>query len=61
MKGQNSDEENKEPILPLAAVNELKPLNSTEREMVPLDKHKLEVDQRVRRQRFLKIYFHYVI
>ncbi len=47
-KDQNNDEENKEPIPILASVNELKPLNTSEREMIPLDKHKLEVEQRVR-------------
>jgi len=48
LKDQNNDEENKQPILMLAAVNELKPLNPPEREMVPLDKHKLEIEQRVK-------------
>jgi hypothetical protein len=47
LKDQNNDEENRQPILTLAAVNELKPLNPPEREMIPLDKHKLEVEQRV--------------
>ncbi|CAF1134069.1 unnamed protein product [Rotaria sordida] len=46
LKDQNNDEENKQPIPTLAAVNELKPLHLSEREMVPLDKHKLEVEQR---------------
>ncbi len=32
----------------LAAVNELKPLNPPECEMIPLDKHKLEVEHRVK-------------
>ena len=31
----------------LSDMNELKPLNSPEREMISLDKHKLEVEQRV--------------
>jgi hypothetical protein len=47
LKDQNNDEENKQPIPILAAVNELKPLNPPEREMIPLDKYKLEVEQRV--------------
>ncbi|CAF2858309.1 unnamed protein product [Rotaria sp. Silwood2] len=46
LKDQNNDDENKQPIPTLAAVNELKPLNLPEREMIPLDKHKLEVEQR---------------
>ncbi|CAF3848944.1 unnamed protein product [Rotaria sp. Silwood1] len=46
LKDQNNDEENKQPIPTLAAVNELQPLHISEREMVSLDKHKLEVEQR---------------
>ncbi len=49
LRDQNNDEENKQPIPMLAAVNELKPLNPPEREMIPLDKHKLEVEQRVKK------------
>ncbi len=48
LKDQNNDEENKQPIPILAAVNELKPLNPPEREMISLDKYKLEVEQRVK-------------
>lgn len=46
LKDQNNDEENKQPILMLAAVNELKPLHPPEREMIPFDKYKLELEQR---------------
>ncbi|CAF5172523.1 unnamed protein product, partial [Rotaria magnacalcarata] len=45
-KDESSDQENEQLILRLAAVNELKPLNLTERQMIPLDKHKLEIEQR---------------
>ncbi len=38
----------------LAAVNELKPLNPPECEMIPLDKHKLEVEHPVK-QMFIQI------
>ncbi len=47
LRDQNNDEENIQPIPTLAAVNELKLLNVPQREMIPLDKHKLEVEQRV--------------
>jgi len=53
LRDQNNDEENKQPIPMLAAVNELKPLNPPEREMIPLDKHKLEVEQRVIKKKLL--------
>jgi hypothetical protein len=46
LRDQNNDEENIQPIPTLAAVNELKLLNVPQREMIPLDKHKLEVEQR---------------
>jgi hypothetical protein len=42
-KDQNSNEENKH----AGAVNELKPVNSSESEMVTLEKYKLEIEQRV--------------
>lgn len=32
----------------LSAVNELKPLHPPEREMIPFDKYKLELEQRVK-------------
>ncbi len=47
LKDQNSNEENRQPSSSLTAVNELKTLNPSECEMVSLDKHKLEVEQRV--------------
>ncbi len=50
LKDQKNDEENKQPMGALAAVNELQTLNSSEREMIPLDKYKLEMEQRVRRK-----------
>jgi hypothetical protein len=46
LKDQNSNEENRQPSSSLTAVNELKTLNPSECEMVSLDKHKLEVEQR---------------
>ncbi len=51
LRDQNNDEENKQPTTTLAAVNELQSLNPPEREMIPLDKYKLEVEQRVRRKK----------
>ncbi|CAF3421801.1 unnamed protein product [Rotaria socialis] len=53
-KDQSSDEENEQFILRLAAVNELKPLSLTECEMIPLDKHKLEIEQRKYFEELLK-------
>ncbi len=50
LRDQSNDEENKQPIPSLAAVNELKPLNPPEREMISLDKYKLEVEQRVNKE-----------
>jgi hypothetical protein len=47
LRDQNADEENQQPTTMLSDMNELKPLNSPEREMISLDKHKLEVEQRV--------------
>ena len=47
LKDQKEDEENKQPAQALAAMNEMKRIHSPEREMIPLDKHKLEVEQRV--------------
>jgi len=46
LKDQSSNEENRQPSSTLAEVNELKPLNSSEGEMVSLDKYKLEIEQR---------------
>jgi len=46
LRDQNFDDENRNPSPPLSAVNELKPLHPSEREMVPLEKYKLEVEQR---------------
>lgn len=43
---QNADEENKEPSVTLSSVNELKIFHSNDKEMIPLDKYKLEVEQR---------------
>lgn len=43
---QNGDEENKEPTVVLSSINELKILNTNEKEMIPLEKYKLEVEQR---------------
>jgi hypothetical protein len=63
LRDQNNDEENKQPTTTLAAVNELQSLNPPEREMIPLDKYKLEVEQRVRRKktkyRLLKMKFRF--
>ena len=47
LKDQKEGEENKQPTQTLTAMNEMKLLHSPEREVVPLDKHKLEVEQRV--------------
>ncbi|CAF1312819.1 unnamed protein product [Adineta steineri] len=46
LRDQNNDEENKQPLPILSAVNELKPLNPPSGEMIPLEKHKLEIEQR---------------
>ena len=43
LRDQNGDEENQQPIV--TTVNEIQSANS---EMVPLEKYKLEVEQRVR-------------
>ncbi len=47
---QNNDEENKQPMEELATTNELQTSNLPEREMVSLDKYRLEMEQRVRQQ-----------
>lgn len=47
LKEQNGGDENKQPMPILAALNEMKPLKPVEREMIPLDKYQLEVEQRV--------------
>ena len=47
LREQNADDENKQPMPILTALNEMKPLNSPDREMVSLEKYKLEVEQRV--------------
>ena len=47
LKEQNKDDENKQPSPILPTNNELKPMNQSDREMVSLEKHKLEVEQRV--------------
>ncbi|CAF0951497.1 unnamed protein product [Rotaria sordida] len=46
LKNQNSNEENKQSLPIVASINEFTSLNSSECEMVPLDKYKLEVEQR---------------
>ncbi|CAF3321174.1 unnamed protein product, partial [Rotaria sp. Silwood2] len=45
LKDQNNDEENKQLIPMLANINELKPLNPPEHEMISLEKYKLELEQ----------------
>jgi hypothetical protein len=47
LKDQNSNEENKQPSPTIGTVNELQLLNSSEPQTISLDKHKLEVEQRV--------------
>ncbi len=47
LKDQNSNEENQQPLVNLAPVNELKSLDSVEGGTVSLSKYKLELEQRV--------------
>jgi hypothetical protein len=59
LKEQSNDEENKQPMPMLSAINELKPLNPPNCEMIPLEKHKLEVEQRVKEENTSSLHHHY--
>ena len=48
LKDQSEDEENRQPSPMLATNNEMKQLNLSESGMISFEKHKLEVEQRVR-------------
>ncbi|CAF5109029.1 unnamed protein product, partial [Rotaria sp. Silwood1] len=46
LNNQNSNDENKQSSPSVTSNNEFKSLNSLECEMIPLNKYKLEVEQR---------------
>ena len=51
LQDQSNDEENKQPMESLTTTNELQTSNHPDREMVSLDKYRLEMEQRVRQKK----------